>query len=514
MKIAISQSQNILGDLKGNAKHICKTIKQVQNQADLLMFPEGGLFAYPPKDFLFRKDFFKIQESYLKKIQQVISKKLKVLLPSFVCSSGKLYNGVFLLEPNKAPLFFKKSFLPNNNVFYESRYFESGFIHKNRFELKDKQIQILICEDFWQVQKLQSVDLILCMSASPYAQHKATKRLDQAKNLVKKYKCPFVYLNCVGAQTELIFDGGSFVLDKKATLKWQGLFFQPDFTVYDTNKKYVAKKLSLKKEEQQIQAIVLGIKSFCNYLHISKVHIGLSGGIDSALVLYLAVKALGPKNVSTFFLPSPFTQKISYEIVEDLSKHFKVSLKTIDISKFYKAFKSSLFKTKVKNPITLENLQARIRSVILMAEANESKSLLLGTGNKSELATGYSTLYGDLSGALLPIGDLWKTEVYDLVKFINKITPTFSKKLILRPPTAELSFQQTDESQLLPYKKLDALLKALLKHNPPKTAQEKTVARLLSQSEFKRKQSPPILHLSETAFGEGRRVPLLHRFPF
>ncbi len=515
MKIALAQTKNSLGNFKENALQFLSLIKQAENKADLILFPEGGLFSYPPKDFLFREDFFQLQEKELKHIHQKIPKNLGVLLPAFVKHSGCLYNGVFLLEKNKKSKFFTKAFLPNDSIFYESRYFQTGDLEDNVFSWKNKKIQILICEDLWQVKTLKKPDLFLCMNSSPYTNQKQKSRLEKAEALSKKYKCPFFYLNRVGAQDEIIFDGGSFILDKKGSVKWQGNFFKTDFTIYDLNKNYKPlKNIFPSKEEQQLQALLLGIKDFCQQLNFSKVHIGLSGGIDSALVLYLSLKALGKKNVKAFFLPSPFTDKISYTLTKELTDHLQVPLKTIDISPLYKKTLQMLFpNNSPHNPVSSQNVQARIRSLILMAESNETSSLLLGTSNKSELATGYSTLYGDLCGALLPLGDLWKTEVYNLVNFINKKEFVFSKKLILRPPTAELAPQQTDESQLLPYKELDTILKKLLQCNPPKTPKEKKIARLLQQSEFKRKQSPPILKLSETSFGEGRRMPIAHKFP-
>ncbi len=517
MKMALAQIKSTVGDFEENTSQILSFIKKAEGQANLLLFPEGGLFSYPPKDFLFRKDFFQLQEKKLEQIQQKTPRGLSVLLPSFVHHSDCLYNGVFLLEKNKKAKFFTKAFLPDENVFYESRYFKKGSIKDNIFFLKNKKIQILICEDLWQAKTLSHPDLLLCMSSSPYTNQKQKHRLEKAKTLSKKYKCPFFYLNRVGAQDEIIFDGGSFILNKKGSITWQGNFFKPDFTIYDLNKNHSIlspQKKILIKEEQQRQALILGLKEFCHTLNFSKIHIGLSGGMDSALVLYLAVKALGKKGVKAFFLPSPFTQRISHTIVKDLSKTLQVPLKTIDISPLYKQTLQTLFgKKKPQNPISHQNIQSRIRSLILMAEANENSSLLLGTGNKSELATGYSTLYGDLCGALLPIGDLWKTEVYKLVHFINKTENVFSKELTLRPPTAELAPNQKDETELLAYKELDPILEKLLQFQKPQTQKEKKIALLLQQSEFKRKQAPPILKLSEQAFGEGRRMPIAHKFP-
>ncbi|MGI9549397.1 MAG: NAD+ synthase [Bdellovibrionales bacterium] len=515
MKVALAQTQNFVGDFKTNSSKILQLIKQIGSQVDLLVFPEGGLFSYPPKDYLFRKDFFKIQDQELQKIQKKIPQSLGVLLPAFVKQKESLQNGVFFLTKNKKPRFFAKAFLPNDGVFYESRYFKAGSIEKNVFTWKNKKIQLLICEDLWQAKKFKSPDLLICMSASPFTHEKQKARLKRLKTLVVKHRCLGFYLNRVGGQDDLIFDGGSFILNKQGSLVAEASFFQEDCILYDSKKAAPFKrKALLSKEEKTLQALSLGIKSFFNQVGFSQALVGLSGGIDSALVFYLATQALGRDNVKACFLPSPFTQKLSYKITQDFCSQLGVDLTRIDISSLYELALKTTFKNQdFKRSISSENIQARIRSLILMAQANEKDLLLLGTGNKSELATGYSTLYGDLCGALLPIGDLWKTEVYQLAQFISKERGIFSKQLLERAPSAELAPHQKDEDQLLPYQELDLLLKKLLQFKPPQTSKEKKVARLLQQSEFKRKQAPPCLKLSETAFGEGRRMPLAHKFP-
>lgn len=515
MKIACAQINSFLGDFQQASKQAISFIKKAESKADLLIFPEGGLMSYPPKDFLYRKDFFKIQQKQLEKIHKKTPRGLAVLMPAFIQKSDLLYNGTYLFIHGNTPRFFIKQFLPNENVFYETRYFTPGKAVKNFFIWKDKKIQVLICEDFWRVKNLQNPDIIISLNASPYRENKYNERLAKTNQLCKTYKASVVFLNRVGGQDDLIFDGRSFVTNKQGEKIWEGQAFAPDFKICNLNskqKKLKQKPLSLEDEWQQ--ALTLGIKDFVTQLGFSKAIIGLSGGLDSALTLYLTVKALGNKNVSAYFLPSSFTEPLSHKIASQVAKNLKVNLVEQDISKIHAHFLNFIFPKNKYKDLTSQNIQSRIRCLYLMAQANEHKSLLIGTGNKSELATGYSTLYGDLAGALFPIGDLWKTDVYQLARSINKKENIFPKKLMTRAPSAELSTGQKDEDDLLPYKELDSILEKLLNFTAPCNAKQKMVEKLLRNSEFKRKQSPPILKIKKISFGEGRRMPIANRFPF
>ena len=515
MKIAIAQTQLLLGDFHKNCEKVLDLLKKAQNKADILIFPEGGLWAYPPKDFLYQEKYFQIQKRKLSLIHSQIPKGLKLLMPAFIKGKNKLQNGVYLLESGKKPLFFAKEFLPDQSVFFESRYFEKGAVKKNVFYCNKKKIQILICEDLWQVPSIEKPDLLISLNASPYTDQKQKKRLKKLKDFTKKYRCPAVYLNCTGAQDSLIFDGGSFALNSQGEILWQGAFFKPDFKIlklFPTGKK--KKRNFLKLEEQREQAVKLGIKSFFTQTGFSKAHLGLSGGIDSALVAYLAVQALGSQNVKAFFLPGPYTQNISYEIVKKVARNLKISLKEQNISSVFQTFSDWFSNGKAyASPLTSQNLQARIRSLFLMAWANETNSLLLGTGNKSELITGYSTLYGDMTGAICPIGDLLKTEVYKLSHFINKKAKVFPKALLKREPSAELAPKQKDRDELPSYDKLDKMLEGILKNKTPQSAKEKNLVQRIQKQEFKRQQAPLILKLSETDLGESWRRPIAHQFP-
>ena len=520
MKVALAQAHLPLGDFDGNCRQVLKLLKESKNKADLIVFPEGGLWGYPPKDFLYDKSYFKIQEKKLKLINDHLTKGLGLVLPAFVKNKDKIQNGAFFFERNKKPLFFAKEFLPDRGVFFESRYFEKGSTQNNFFHWKNRKIQLLICEDLWQVSPKETADLLIAVNASPYTDQKQKNRLKKMKELTKKYKCPSIYLNRAGAQDSLIFDGGSFALNQKGELIWQGNFFKTDFKILNISQKNQKKTTSskvkpfLNLQEQRKQALILGIKDFFSQTGFKRAVLGLSGGIDSALVAYLAVQALGRDNVQAYFLPGPYTQDISFKMVRQFSRQLKMQWAEKNISPLFEVFSQWLFdKKNSPNPLTVQNLQARIRSITLMSSANESSSLLLAGGNKSEIATGYATLYGDLSGALCPIGDLLKSQVYDLAHFINKTKKIFPKALFSREPSAELAPKQKDRDDLPPYNKLDPLLENIFKDLPPQTTEEKNLRELIQKQEFKRFQAPVILKVSERDLGESWKKPIAHKFP-
>lgn len=519
MKVALAQVQFPLGGFDENCQQVLKFLKKAEGQADLLIFPEGGLWGYPPKDFLYHDKYFTVQKQKLQIIRKSLPKGLKLLLPAFIKNKSKIQNGAFLLEKAERPVFFQKEFLPNQGVFFESRYFEKGDTEKNFFHWKNKKVHVLICEDLWQSKAKKTADFLITVNASPYTDQKHKKRRNKMKELAKKYNCPSVYLNRVGGQDSLIFDGGSFAINAKGELIWQGRFFEEDFKILDLSIRQKAKKgparnkFFLELQEQRGQALILGLKSFFHQTGFSKAVLGLSGGIDSALTAYLTAQALGKHNVQALFLPGPYTQKLSFQIIRELKHSLKIQVEEKDISPLFSAFSKWLFDGKsCSNPLTLQNLQARIRALVLMAEANESSRLLLSTGNKSELAMGYSTLYGDLTGALCPIGDLLKTEVYDLARFINKKEKVFPKALLNREPSAELAPRQTDQDDLPPYHQLDSFLKKIFQNHDPQSAKEKRLARMIQKQEFKRAQAPPILKISEKDLGESWKKPIAHKF--
>lgn len=515
MNVALAQIKGFLGNFKETREQMVQLIKKTAGKADFLLFPEGGLFGYPPTDFIRNPDFLKKQAQEIKKIQAQIPAHLNVLLGGFFSEKQHLFNGALLLKKGKEPLYFKKQFLSNEDVFRESRYFTPGFLKKNFFRWKGKRIQILICEDIFHNPQFPPADVLFCLNSSPYTEDKSLKRLHTVKQLAQKYKCHAVYVNRVGGQGELIFDGGSFAMDAAGTLKTQCRFFEPDFQIaplFSKSKKKAAFPTSSLIKQRE-KALILGLQDFCKQTGFERVHLGLSGGIDSAVVCYLAVQALGAKNVMGFFLPGPFTTHLSRHLAEKVANTLNIPLREQNISSIYKMMLKTLFpKQAPENSVTKQNLQARIRTLVLTAFGNETKSLLLGTGNKSELACGYSTLYGDLCGGLLPIGDLYKTEIYELAKTINKTSPVFPKQLLLRAPSAELSLKQKDSDDLPPYKVLDPMLRKFLNRKSPETGKEEEIFHKLFSNEFKRKQAPPILKISQISFGEEWNFPIAHQF--
>ena len=523
MKIALSQSLFRLGDFESNYEKALESLKRaVQEKADLLVFPEGGLWGYPPKDFLYHKAFYKIQDQKLLELKKQLPADLSLLLPGFRQHKKKLQNGIFLLKQNANTRFFAKEFLPDEEVFFESRYFQKGQVVENFFYLKKKRIQLLICEDFWKttlLKKNKSPDLILSVNASPYSQNKKQTRLKRLKALARQSSLGAVYLNLVGAQDSLVFDGASLAVNKRGKAIWEGAVFESDFSVLSLSKdqensfnvsKKIKKKIGL--EEERERALVLGIKEFFLQTGRSKACLGLSGGIDSALVAYLAAQALGPHNLQAYFLPTRYTKKISFQIVEDLSLRLNLKLIQKDIDPLRIFYQDNFLQKKLK-ALTRQNLQSRLRLIYLMTQSNESGALLLGTGNKSELALGYSTLYGDLSGALLPIGDLLKTEVYSLALAINKKHKIFSKKLLSREPSAELAYGQIDSQDLGSYEKIDSFLKGFLKERQSAPSSQLQWIKKIQSQEFKRRQAPLLLKLSDQDLGESWRYPIAHCFP-
>ena len=511
MKIAVGQIKSFLGDFKESGRKIQILVKKAKGAADILVLPEGGIFGYPPTDFINQPRFLKKQIRILNEIHKNIPSSLSLLTGIFISTKEGLKNGAVLFQKNQPPKFFFKESLPDQDVFYESRYFVPGKISDNFFILKNKRVQVLICEDMWRHPKMEKPDLLICLNSSPYTTEKHSKRMQSLKQLVRKYQAPGVYVNRVGGQDELLFDGGSFCLNSKGGLSLQCAFFEEDFKIGDPNRK----TLPFKKPshlQQGEKALIMGVRDFCLQTGFKKAHLGLSGGIDSALVCYLAVKALGPENVTGIFLPGPYTAPKSFQIVQNLKKTLGFSLKELSIDSLYGKTLKELFPLKSPLSLTAQNLLSRLRMLCLMSYSNEQKSLLLGTGNKSELACGYATLYGDLSGGLMVIGDLFKTEVYKLCKKINKTRSVFLKSLLTRPPSAELKPNQTDQDDLPDYKDLDPILKYLMNHNPPRSPLEKQIEKLLRKSEFKRKQSPPVLKISERSFGRGWRFPIAHKF--
>jgi NAD+ synthase (glutamine-hydrolysing) len=536
MRIAIAQINSILGNFEYNSKRIIEyTKKALERHCDLVVFPESSLFGYHPFDLLERELLIDHQLKYLKAINQEIPKGITVIFGLFTKNKNKkgrpYYNSACVLEKGKNPIFFNKQLLPTGDVFDEARFIQSGSLANNQFKVKGKKIFLTICEDIWawdlpnqknhyeknpiENAKKSGIDLVINLSASPFYPDKFKIRHQLVAKTAKYFNSPMVYCNLVGAQDEIVFDGRSFCTNKSGKILGECLSFQEDLVVIDLNKKQGNQhhvKVSLTEELRK--ALVLGIQDFCTKARIEKVHLGLSGGIDSALVACLAVDALGPSKVRAFAMPGPFSSDDSYRWAKILAENLGIDFSEVSINSIYEqlnqtvnsAFQIHKFST------VHENLQARIRGMLLMAYANSSNSLLLSTSNKSEYATGYSTLYGDMCGGLAPIGDLTKKQVYELSQHYNIESELIPKQIIQRPPSAELRPNQKDEDSLPKYQDLDLSVSNLVENGlNAKTSTDKWLLPVLLRTEFKRWQAPPILKVSKHSFGRGRRFPIAHQ---
>ena len=541
MKIAVCQSNPIIGDLKGNKGKILAGYKLAEkDKADLIVFPELFLCGYPPLDLVEKKEFRDAVRKAAEEIAAVTGEVGLIfgsITETFEDNIGtNVYNSAILCFDGKIQFVQHKTLIPNYDVFDEVRYFESAK-EISVFEFKGEKLGISICEDIWNdvdywkhlrysvdpIKKLfdGGATVLINISASPYAYGKRLERLAMLSKLTSDDKLPLVYACCVGAQTELIFDGASMCFDKTGKLCLIGKKFDEDYFVFDTDKEYEpVKEIEGSLAEEVTEALVLGLKDYARKTGFKKALIGLSGGIDSAIVAYLAVKAFGSENVHVVMMPSQYSSDGSISDSEKLIANLGISSDTISIQevvdKTLELLKDA-FHGKGED-VTEENLQSRVRGLYLMAMSNKHGYLLCTTGNKSEIATGYATLYGDMCGALAVIGDVYKTQIYQLANHINKNKEIIPHEIIKKAPSAELRPNQTDQDSLPPYDLLDTILKMYLEEQKEfdeiskKIGNEsivKKVLRLVDLNEFKRKQATPVLRVSTKAFGYGRRFPIV-----
>ena len=506
--------------------------------AELVVFSELCICGYPARDFLEFDDFIAQCTNAL----NVIAKHTHKIAALVGCprknpvKEGKdLFNSAFLLYEGEIKHITDKTLLPTYDIFDEYRYFESN-IKFEVVDFKGKKLAITICEDIWNVGNdnplyticpmdeliKQSPDIILNLSASPFSYIQFEERMKVIRANVLRYKIPMVYVNQIGAQTELIFDGGSIVVNKKAEIAKQLPFFEEQITCLSLEELSVAAEQQTTNNKQQTvalihSALVIGIRDYFSKLGFKKAILGLSGGIDSALVLCLAAEALGKENVLSLLLPSGFSSDHSLNDAKQLCENLEAKYETVPIENNYNSFIQTLnpfFKNLPFN-VAEENLQARIRGVLLMAFSNKFGYILLNTTNKSEAAVGYGTLYGDMCGGLAVLGDVYKTQVYDLANYINRNGEVIPQNIISKPPSAELRPNQKDSDSLPEYDVLDKILfQYIEKRQGPKELvamdfEKKLVDRVLKMvngSEWKRNQAPPILRVSPKAFGMGRRM--------
>lgn len=540
MKIALCQIDPIIGNLEYNKQKIIAGYrKAVEAKADLAIFPELSLVGYPPLDLVEKKEF---RSAVNKAAKEIASQTINVglLFGAITEDDDKvgtdIHNSAILCFDGKIQFVQHKTLIPNYDVFDEMRYFDPAE-SVSVFDFKGEKLGISICEDIWNdadywyrrryhkdpITDLmnQKASILINISASPYSYGKRCARQEMLSVLTRKDKIPLAYVCCVGAQTDLIFDGASMCFDDAGNLVKIGKAFDEDFILFDTEKKYdPIQKCESSFEEEVYNSLVFGLKEYCRKLNFNKVLVGLSGGMDSALVTCIAVEALGAENVHVMLLPSKYSSEGSIKDSENLINNLGIKSNNVSIQPVVDKTLNQLnpildFSIK---PIAEENLQARVRGIYLMAYSNNNGYLLLTTGNKSEMAVGYCTLYGDMCGGLAVIADVYKTDVYRIANFINRDKEIIPNAIIKKAPSAELKPNQTDQDTLPPYEILDKILRMYLEENKEYNeikdiiGDELLVAKILRMvdfNEFKRYQAAPALRVSSKAFGYGRRFPIV-----
>ncbi len=568
MKIAIAQINPIVGDLTGNAQRILNAAQQASQQgADLLLTPELSLCGYPPRDLLMRPSFIQLMKKTIAALAADLPPDLTALVGfaqenSAAASNGEkpIFNSMARLQAGEVKQIFHKRLLPTYDVFDEDRYFESG-TEANSFIYKGKKgsvhVGVTICEDLWNdesfwgkrsypidpTQELvaQGVDIVANLSASPFVSGKQTLRERMISHAATQNKCPIVYVNQVGGNDDLIFDGQSLAVNRAGRLISRAAAFDCDLQIIEfdeAGKDFKAaeiKPLPAVADAEIWDALVLGVKDYALKCGFTKAVIGLSGGVDSALVSAIATAALGPQNVLGVLMPSPYSSDHSISDAEQLANSLGITTQTIPIGRLMRGYGQTLetLFAGTESGVTEENLQSRIRGNLLMAIANKFGHLLLSTGNKSEMAVGYCTLYGDMNGGLAVIADVPKTRVYSICQWLNhspnhglnhslkhggEIIPS---NIITKPPSAELKPGQVDQDSLPNYDTLDDILERLIQKqqsaddivaagHSAKVVEK--VVRLVTRAEFKRRQTPPVLKVTDRAFGMGWRMPIASRW--
>jgi NAD+ synthase (glutamine-hydrolysing) len=564
IRICLAQINAKVGDFKGNLKKIRDFLKASRkHQADIVIFPELALTGYPPEDLLLKEDFIAEGSKTLKKIAQNTDNIISVIgYPEY--NKGKLFNSAAIFANGKLRSSYRKNCLPNYGVFDEKRYFQEGDLPL-RFELNGIIFGVTICEDIWEsdgpgkyLASTGEVDVLLNLSSSPFYSDKRKIREKLIQKRAKQYKTTIAYVNLVGGQDELIFDGASLVIDEKGKTILRGKSFEEDLIFFDfeippqkqpqkkllSSKNIIkslklslprksqknslppAKELAVLEETSEIyKALTLGTQDYFRKNGFKKAVLGLSGGIDSALTAAIAVDALGSENVIGILMPSPYSSKGSVKDSLALAKNLDIKTHTIEIAPAMKAFQDMLrpFFKKTSPGVAEENLQARIRGNIVMAFSNKFGWLALTTGNKSETSVGYCTLYGDMAGGFALIKDVSKTRVYELANYYNKLKnrDIIPKATIKKAPSAELRPNQKDTDSLPNYDLLDAMLLNYVEKDcglkdlmalgfPKKEAQQ--IIKLVNLNEYKRRQGPPGIKITSKSFGKDRRLPITNGF--
>lgn len=530
MKLAIAQINCVLGDLAGNSNKISQYAEQAKLAgADLLLTPELSLCGYPPEDLLLREGFYKCCDQALQDLAQKIS-GIAVIVGHPHCVGGKRYNAASLLRDGQVVETYHKHFLPNYAVFDEKRYFEPGD-KPLTFETAGIRFAVNICADVWEAGAArmaadQGAQVLLVLNASPYAVQKMASRFGVVRERIRETGLSVIYANMVGGQDELVFDGGSFAMDRAGALVFQGAVFEEQLSFVElTQEASPSGTLAQlpEMEEGVYRALCLGLRDYVGKNRFPGVLLGLSGGIDSALTLAVAVDALGADRVHAVMMPSPYTAQISLDDSREMIRILGVKYDEFCIEPVMQAYLSTLEESfaGLAEDTTEENLQARIRGNLLMALSNKLGALVLTTGNKSEMSVGYATLYGDMSGGFSVLKDVGKLLVYQLARYRNTLSQVIPERIITRAPTAELRHDQTDQDNLPPYEALDGIMECYVERNLSvpeiiecgySESDVRRVVRLIQISEYKRRQSATGVRITERGYGKDWRYPITVRY--
>lgn len=558
LRIGLAQVNSTVGDLSGNSGKVLSFVERArENEVDILAFPELVITGYPPEDLLLKKGFIDSNIKMIKDLAVKIDRPATII--GFVDSSKRgIYNAAAIIYKRKIRGIYRKKFLPNYGVFDEKRYFIPGD-RPRIFRFGNVLFGVAICEDTWfkgppiSTMARMGASLIFNINASPYHMGKIYDRERIVKTRIRENRVWVAYTNLVGGQDELVFDGQSFVMDRSGNIRASSGAFEEDLLIFDIAEKDLVKRSSdiedgsithiagidkdgktkkpieissaarLGPDEEVYQALKVGLRDYIRKNGFKGTVIGLSGGIDSALVAALAADALGKENVTAVFMPSQYTSRDSREDAYQLAANLGIRIIDIPIDSILEGYLKSL-KTLfagMKEDITEENLQARIRGNILMAMSNKFGWIVLTTGNKSEMSVGYATLYGDMAGGFAVIKDVPKTVVYEICAWRNKQGPVIPERIITKEPTAELKADQKDSDTLPPYDHLDQVLKSYVEEDKEPTTRDfpampaeeiARVLRMVDLSEYKRRQSPPGIKITPKAFGKDRRMPITNKF--
>jgi len=544
MKIALAQLNYQIGNFELNTKKIIESLEQGKAQgADLVVFAELALCGYPPRDFLEFDEFIELCEKSAQEIAahtQDVACIIGLPVKNPQLAGKDLFNAAYFIEKGEVKAVIKKALLPNYDIFDEYRYFEPATSFEC-VEFMGHKIAVTICEDLWNINDnplyvsnpmdeliKQEPALMINIAASPFSYLHDDERVEILSNNAKKYQLPLLYVNQVGAQTEIIFDGGSLAFDQEGNLLDEMAYFQEELKVYEFDGKGL---VGLQKLEHQAlpdvaqihDALILGIQDYFSKSGFSKAVLGLSGGIDSAIVCALACRALGPENVMAVLMPSKYSTDHSIDDALDLVNNIGCMHEVIPIKDAADAFENMMAPAFKDLPFNVaeENIQARCRGIIVMAMSNKFGYIVLNTSNKSECAVGYGTLYGDMCGAIGVIGDVYKTQIFQLARYINKDREIIPENTIVKPPSAELRPDQKDSDSLPDYDQLDKILQLYIEQKQSSRAiiaqgfddaLVRKVIKMVNTAEFKRYQTPPILRVSPKAFGMGRRMPLVGKY--